>query len=100
MPVANSIFRRKIAFVVQKPRQRSCSSFVEAASRSCATLIVVGGEQALQLLWRGGGEVHGCEYVPADLPDGGQLLVYYCPEVQQVEATLLHACADHGPAHC
>jgi hypothetical protein len=41
---------------------------------------VVGGEQALQLLWRGGGEVHGCEYVPADLPDGelkkGQLLVY------------------------
>ena len=104
MPVANSIFRRKIAFVLQNPRQRSCSSFAEAApaSRSCATLIVVGGEQALQLLWRGGGEVHGCEYVPVDLPDGelkkGQLLVYYCPVVQQVEATLPHACADHGPA--
>jgi hypothetical protein len=86
---ARSIFRRKIAFVVQKPRQRSCSSFAEAApaSRSCATLIVVGGEQALQLLWRGGGEVHGCECVPADLPDGelkkGQLLVYYCPDVSK-----------------
>ena len=43
------------------------------ASRSCATLIPIDGKQALQLLWRGCGEVHGCEHLLAEPSDPDQV---------------------------